>query len=442
VVLYIKPTFANPPRWQALLAEAFDLAQIDLRVKSSSAVLFISMDGRKFALTFGHGHTMLDESMLVHDFGLKASLGTVSPEQLRNIDVMRPESTALRKRHQTGRSSRIDEFEIDHLLDVVRSITGRSGDQEFAKKVTGTSALKITADLDFSTIAAKCSRALGLYETNAYQENFALIDNLRPERDPLLLSQLDQDILRALSDQELDHIYLSPPDIIDQQEIVGFKFRGYAGDPIVPDLDIADYLATRPGDEALDIETIKRRHKVFVQYEADDAARPQWPIYKCLIYETELQGHRYVLADGHWYRIDAGFRERVNQFFEERTVRFDLPAAGNEEFERDYCVRLAQQNGFALFDRQTFSFPGDPTGYELCDVLTRDRILLHTKPYRNGSGTLSHLFRQGEMAGELLCREPEFRRQARQHLLGQRPDWADVIPEGQVDARLTKSASV
>lgn len=110
--LFIKPSFKNPPRWQSLLNEAFDLAQVDLGVKSSSAVLFLSVEGRQFALAFGHGHAMLDDAKVVHDFGLKASLSMVEPEQLRNIDVMRPESMALRKRHQVGRSSRMDEFEI------------------------------------------------------------------------------------------------------------------------------------------------------------------------------------------------------------------------------------------------------------------------------------------------------------------------------------------
>jgi uncharacterized protein (TIGR04141 family) len=213
--LFIKPSFKNPPRWQALLSEAFNLGQVDLGVKSSSAVLFMTVQERKFALAFGHGHAMLDDSKVVHDFGLKASLSMVEPEQLRNIDVMRPESMALRKRHQVGRSSRMEEFEIDQLLDVVRSITGRSGDQGFAQKVTGTTAFKITADLDYVALPDKCARALDLYESEAYRESFALIDNLRPEKDPAIISQLDSVLLTALNDHDFDRINLSPPEIVE-----------------------------------------------------------------------------------------------------------------------------------------------------------------------------------------------------------------------------------
>jgi uncharacterized protein (TIGR04141 family) len=432
--LFIKPSFKNPPRWQTLLNDAFDLSQVDLGVKSSSAVLFLTINGRRFALAFGHGHTMLEDAALVHDFGLKASLSMVEPEQLRNIDVMRPESMALRKRHQVGRSSRMDEFEIDQLLDVVRSITGRSGDQDFAKKVTGTTAFKITAQIDYGGLPGKCGRALELYESNAYRENFALIDNLRPEKDPAIVAQLDAMLLEALNDHDFDRISLSPPEIVDQREIVGFKYRGYANDEIVPDLDVADYFAVQAVGGPLELDTIKR-HKVHVLFENDNEARPLWSLYKCAIFECQIGDRQYILTEGHWYRIDAAFRDRVNSFFVDRVTEMDLPSAGAAEFERDWCARVAEADGIYLFDRNTFPIPGEAATYELCDLFTQDRVLLHTKPYRNGSGALSHLFRQGELGGELFCREPEFRRAARAYLEGLDAAAVDLIPEAPLDAR-------
>lgn len=432
--LYTKPSFKNPPRWQALLNDGFDLTQVDLGVKSSAAVMFLTVENRIFALAFGHGHSMLDDARIVHDFGLKASLSMVAPEQLRNIDVMRPESMALRKRHQVGRSSRMDEFEIDQLLDVVRSITGRSGDQDFAKKVTGTTAFKITADLDYVALPDKCRRAFELYGSNAYQENFALIDNLRPEKDPAVVVLLDAQLLDALNAEEFDRISLSPPEIVEQREIVGFKYRGYARDEIQPDLDIADYYAVQTGDNPLDLDTIKR-HKVHTQYEDDSEARPMWSLYKCIIFECQIDNRQYILTEGHWYRIDADFRDRVNSFFADRITETDLPAARFGEYERDWCARVAAADGIYLFDRNTFQVPGESTGYELCDLLTRDRVLLHTKPYKNGSGALSHLFRQGELAGELFGREPEFRLAARAYLESLDAEVVDLIPNGPPDAR-------
>lgn len=432
--LFIKPSFKNPPRWQALLDEAFDLSHVDLDVKSSSAVLFLTVQDRRFALAFGHGYTMLDDAKVVHDFGLKASLSMVEPEQLRNIDVMRPEALALRKRHQVGRSSRMEEFEVDQLLDVVRSITGRSGDQEFAKKVTGTTAFKVTADIEYGDLSTKCERALELYQSDAYQQNFALIDNLRPETDPAVVSQLDSMVLSALNNRDFDRINLSPPEIVDQWEIVGFKYRGYAGDEIKPDLDIADYFAVRTNDEPINLDTLKR-HKIHVQFENDEEARPIWTLYKCIIFECHVEDFQYILTEGHWYRIDSAFRERVNQFFAHHVTEMDLPPAEPAEFERDWCVRVAEADGIYLFDRSTFPIPGETTAYELCDLLTEDRILLHIKPYKNGSGALSHLFRQGELSAELFCREPEFRRGAREHLGLLEAGPADLIPEAVPDAR-------
>lgn len=433
-VLFVKPSFANAPRWWVLLDDAFTLDGIDLRVRSASAVVALTVERRIFALAFGHGHTMLDEARLVHDFGLKVCLGTVSPDELRNVDMMRPETTALRKRHQTGRSSRMDEFEIDQLLDVVRSVTGRTSEQDFASKITGTNALKLTADLDFSAIPAKCTRALDLYESNAYQENFALIDNLRPENDPSVIEYLDQALLEALLAPEYERIHLSPPEILDQREIVGFKYRARRRDPLLADLLIQDYANVYAGDRAADLATLKR-HKVHVQFENQADLVPQWPLYKCMIFETLHQQHQYILAEGNWYRVDSNFKDRVTRFFQEHLNNMILPAAQPREFERNYCSRIAKECGLLLFDRQTFRVPGEAVGYELCDLLHPDGLLLHTKPYRNGSGTLSHLFRQGEMAGELFCREPEFRHQARDYLGGLAPHLLNLIPDTPPNAR-------
>src|SRR5690606_9627739 len=202
---------------------------------------------------------------------------------------------------------------------------------------------------------------------------------------------------------------------IDGSESVGFKYRANNRDPLLPDLLIQDYMELCAPDNNVDIEKPKR-HKVRVQFENNVDALPQWSVYKCIIFETQYNGHQYILTDGNWYRVNDNFRRRVDEFFKEHLVDMPLPAAQHHEYERNYCERIAASNGFVLFDRHTFQIPGESTGYELCDVLTSERVFLHTKPYRNGSGTLSHLFRQGELAGELFCREPEFRRQAREHL--------------------------
>jgi uncharacterized protein (TIGR04141 family) len=258
-VLFLRLQDAHPPRWAALLSEGFDLSQVDLDVKSASAVMFLRVADRIFALAFGHGYAMLDEAAFVEDFGLKVALSTISPERLRNVDIVRPEAFALRKRQQTGRSSTLAEFDFDQLLDIIKSVTGRTETPDFATKLTGSNSLKLSSELSFDQIPQKCERALVLYNSDAYQEHFGLIDHLRPVRDPIRVQELDRSLLEYLTAGATDHVFLSPPEIIDEASIAGFKYGGTRDRAVYPDLDIDIYLGGREGNE-ISIELLKN-HK-------------------------------------------------------------------------------------------------------------------------------------------------------------------------------------
>ena len=51
---------------------------------------------------------------------------------------------------------------------------------------------------------------------------------------------------------------------------------------------------------------------------------------------------------------------------------------------------------------------GGHSKIEFCDLLSRDRKIIHVKRYGNSS-VLSHLFAQGVVSGELFISDPEFR---------------------------------
>jgi uncharacterized protein (TIGR04141 family) len=71
-----------------------------------------------------------------------------------------------------------------------------------------------------------------------------------------------------------------------------------------------------------------------------------------------------------------------------------------------------------------------PTGdrIELCDLLTRERKLLHVKK-RGSSSTLSHLFSQGVVSAELLAREEAFRTAVRSKVAELDGDFAGLVPD-------------
>jgi uncharacterized protein (TIGR04141 family) len=64
---------------------------------------------------------------------------------------------------------------------------------------------------------------------------------------------------------------------------------------------------------------------------------------------------------------------------------------------------------------------------ELCDLLSRNRQFIHVKK-RGSSSTLSHLFAQGLVSGELIFRDGTFRQASRDHVDGLDDSFTESIP--------------
>lgn len=423
-VLYVKKTPVRPPRWKRLLSEGFDLEKIIPESASTSAVLFLEVQTHKLALAFGHGHAMLDGAKLVHHFGLKASLGLLDAAELRSVDAMRPEVMTLRKKHQVGRLSPVDGFEIDLSADFLRSATGRAKDRDLAKMVTGATAVKMTASLDYSTLPKKCERALKAYTSKAYRENFAMIDNLLPEKDPAVIGELEKKLLVAINDRKLEQISLAPPQITEHGDMLGFKHTKLAD--FKPELDIADYFPTHSA-KPVSLKKI-RRDMVYSQPENGDDSYPRWKLFDCIIFECVVDNRQYVLAEGAWYCVSTKFRDQVDQFFQERITDARLPTAGADEHEPNYCKRAGDLEGIFLFDCHLFPTLDAASKCEFCDLFTNKQEMVHIKSGSQRSSTLSHLFRQGVMSGEVFCVDPGFRQAARERISALHGN-TELIPE-------------
>ena len=81
-----------------------------------------------------------------------------------------------------------------------------------------------------------------------------------------------------------------------------------------------------------------------------------------------------------------------------------------------YNQRAAATLGNACcMDQRLIVHGGGHNKIEFCDILTREKRLVHVKKY-GGSSVLSHLFMQGAVSGELLVSDGEFRARLNQVL--------------------------
>ena len=425
--LFVAARDPHPPWWQEFLGPHVDGELSDLWTASSSAVLLLEAGGRLFAVTFGQGRHLLDADAVEADFGLKVTLNTVRPDQLKSVDAKTIDETTLHTRRDVSRDSTFAAFDLDVTRDLLRSVTGTPPEESLARRLTGADAIALNTRTQLPELPALCDQLLEAYGSEAYKQNFEFIDYLRPEKRAGRLRELEQRLVDALNLRELDDVHLACPEPMDWLDVAGFR---YSHDPDVEldaDPRISAYLDLRKSDD-VDLDTLKA-DRLYAIRDSDGSSLREWPIYRCVVYETELHGDLYVLSAGEWFRVSLSFKDRVYAYANElpkTSLALPEPDAGTDEDQ--YNRKAATALSGLLLDKQLV-FEG-PDKMEICDVLTGDPTLVHVKQ-RGSSSTLSHLFAQGVNCAERLLEDPEFRGAARAVVAGADQAFADVLPDRQ-----------
>lgn len=199
------------------------------------------------------------------------------------------------------------------------------------------------------------------------------------------------------------------PVIYDPEKARHIRYKGFNSSNLHPDLEIADYIADLKvkGVSPYAAEHLSN-HKM---QECDAAGTDEggcWKIRDCLVFETDLNGQKYVLSGDRWYCIDGNLAKEVTDFF--ATVPpYTLPAAQAGDNEQTYNQRVATGgHNLLCLDRKLVPPTGQSHGIEACDFLGDDGALIHVKD-QTSSSRLSHLFNQGTVSARVLKRDGAFR---------------------------------
>jgi uncharacterized protein (TIGR04141 family) len=419
----------GPPGWTDFLGLTAD-DKDKLRQTSAFGLAFLLVDNRWFALAFGLGHVKLDPAAVEQDFGLRVVVNAVDHTKLRSADLRTPDANTLSRRSQTSRGSERNAFEIDPERDIVRGLLGEPKDKRFASKISGNDALTIRRKLKLADLPAVCTRALELSALDDYKTEFGWIDQIRHVREPATIAALETKLVEALTaalkkpPADVDDISLAYPSIYDPDKADWVTFRGFKLRTIYPDLEIAHYLAGI-ATKCKGVYEVGFLTRHFVQ-ECDETGKTpgqSWPIQDCLVFETEIDGQRYTLSGGRWYRIDPDLAKEVLDYFA-AIEKVELPAAEAGDNEKRYNARLAGADNDLLSLDVKLVKPSDASSpIEVCDFLGKDKRLIHIKD-KAESSRLSHLFNQGLISAVTLKRDRSFRDRVRQEIVKQ-PGGAD-----------------
>lgn len=418
--LYVEPQHSRTPKWAEFISTGLKI-DLDVHTLYGSAVLFIAVDSRRFALTFGFGRNLLKQESIERNFGLKVVLNTVDPEQLRCIDIKSFEDLTIHTRRQTSRGSTLDTFSINTVQDLLRSVAGTPKDPGFAKRVAGSDGLAIAAQLAAQDLPRKCVELLKAYNDTKYKQRFSFIDQLSAVRDSSTIDKLNKELERKLRAKDFARTHLATPEPQDWERIEAFTYSP-TREVQYQDLDISQYI--NDVNQNPTINSLKR-HKIGVVCSSSNHSTTRWSVYDSIACEIAVDGHTFVLCGGDWFEVEKEFADRIQRKVKQLAGTLSLPTSKSGEREADYNRRVAAHGAYALMDRKLNNTYRTPV--EVCDLFSRTKQFIHVKR-RQVSSTLSHLFSQGVISAETFISDEKFRNELRQQLQSTAPAFVGYVP--------------
>jgi uncharacterized protein (TIGR04141 family) len=396
-----------------------------LRQRSPGAVLFISAAQRLFALTFGYGRSLLAPDKIVHDFGIRAVLNTVSPSELRSLDLRTLEAEPLLSRKQFGEGRPLASFGVDTYRDLLRGVAGRPA--QGVPILSGSDALHLRMHLTgLTSIGAECEKLLAMSEGTSYRTNFAWIDHVRLVRDSSVRDKLGAALYKACGRKKVDEsIRFLVADIVDSEQLESVRGSWMrSSEASLRTADVRSRLvvhAKKAKDAKGFIDKLKQDRVGMPSPETGEFLRA-WPLVDCVLWNVEHAKRRYVLHGGDWFQLDGDFVAAVAARFAELTndsSALALPPAKpikipkKSYYEQEYNKNVAKKLGLQNLDRTSMTTGVASSGVEPCDILDPAKgIFAHVKDGRNSS-VLSHMFSQGTVGLDTFMSVAEARARVR-----------------------------
>ncbi|HPH38014.1 MAG TPA: TIGR04141 family sporadically distributed protein [Sediminibacterium sp.] len=415
---YFKKSFLNPPDWiESFFKNDKAIDPTNFLGSGSKAVLIIKIlyrnKNRFFAIPFGSGRFLLRDFCYEERFGLITSLNILESKSIRGIDKRTLSTNPKSSREHIARASEAVDFQIDFEKDLIHSITGKTSDAAFGNIITGKEALSVSAKIDISNIKEFLKRTLNTFEKKDYQKNFKWIDQIKEVKIQDTITKLNEQLIKKINDKD-ETVWLAVPEIIDWTDFKGFKYSTRRKDKLHDELEIPIFL----DETGIIIDSVSDLVGTFISCwgASNDDYLYRWNAYACLNAEIDIRKKKYFLSNSKWYEINSEFVAEVNRVFGKiKLLDLKLPDY-NHAKEGDYNTEAALELKALCLDAKNLSYGGGHSKIEFCDILTKDKRLIHVKKY-GGSAVLSHLFAQGFVSAELLLTDDVFRKKVIEELL-------------------------
>lgn len=430
VTLFYKASKILPPDWAYFIAANFTVGTTPFKNSSSFAVLVLEVEKRLLAIPLGYGLHLIDLTKTEYNFGLKTALNCIPKEEIRQVDTTTPETNSQKTKKQAVLGSTPEQFGINKQKDILRGIVGKlPKDHELGEALDGKDSLKVGKGVEgFTKLKSLCKKVLANFASTHYKTDYAWIDNIAMVRDSSLVEKLTKQLAKALKAASFEDMFFSPPVYYESIfDCKGFVFSTGDGtrlskkEPLTMP-EMSDWKKSiGPEIKSMSYEDID---KFKVNLLSDkDIKTMEWPLQRCLSWETEMNGTKYILSEGSWYEVAPSFFKEIEDFYQARILdRHDFPLASKSKIkESDYNNEIctAKSTDRFLFDLgnpKSSTMSMGKARNEICDVFDiATRTFIHVKMGKT-SPSLSHLFRQGSFSGQSLKRDEPNRKEFDSHL--------------------------
>jgi len=418
-----------------------------------SGLVFVEVENRKFAYVFDRtGFFLLKRDAIEEKFGLITTLNSIKENtRIKSVSTVSRgfDSTYKYESYSIPRNK-------NHLpphpnirftsMQVHHSSSNGSKDVDYSGP---TALVYVPNSYTIDNYPETCRYLLNLYNKPDYKKTHPYVDNLIPlEKTSEIVKVLDQKMVDLLNNKASGW-YLTGNIVIEYPEIeyYGLLWR--------KDKNNKEDLGTYPNLEELaerfenldkySMTKLKKNLKIQT-FDNNKKLLKEWPIYKFLAADIEIEGEFYTLIDGKWHQVKKEYYEELNDciniyFLGEKELP-QLPpiskdlitavqAKNSKEresyLEQEYCKSVAQQpkSNFLLMDRRLIKADPSPDPHnlnnmvEVCDLLYYDlssrqenntRYLIHIKDGTRAS-TFSHLLNQGQVPTTTILNNGNKRKQ-------------------------------
>lgn len=403
-VLYVLDAKEQAPWWQTYFGVKGKLDQV-----SKGALVFLPVNKRWFALSFGHVAHHLDDEKYEHDFGLRVTLNAVDPDLIRSTDILHP-SGAKRQRIQLPAPGDLTLFDFDQNSTILKSLTGKVKDpklKELCRNITGAANVRISTDKASGDLSDVCATLLELYGKNTYTTTFPALLNVSPVRDPVITKVLNGKLIDAVHAGD-EHLTLTVPEIQDFNANFGISYAGAGVAKVWDDANLDDYfqyLADHGQDPAdLTLEDLKK-HELLITNDNGSQTHKRYRLLRCLLFDADHNGKSYHLREAQWYEVKQSFLADLKTYLDPRIGVTSLPDYNHAD-EGAYNKAAATPTRLCL-DKTSIA-PAGQKAVEPCDLfeVVGNTAVLHHIKLKTLSGSLSHLFNQGVNSVWLIRGEP------------------------------------